>query len=60
MLHELPARYSLIFVLFHLGEVHTELGQVQEAHQVWTEALALAKLGDHPLTEQLKKYLNEP
>lgn len=60
VLHDLPARYSLIFVLFHLGEVHMKLGQAQEAHQVWSEALALAKLGDHPLTEQLKKYLDEP
>lgn len=59
ILQELQHDYDQIFCLHHLGDLYSHLGEPAKAHQVWTEALDLAKALYHPLTTVLEERLNQ-
>lgn len=55
---ELENTWSMIYTLFHLGNIHQALDQPDQAQKVWSEALELAEVLDHPLATPLREHLN--
>ncbi len=57
LLQTLRDSYNMIHLFRHLGEVQKSVGKNKEATDLWQRALALAKINNHPLTEQIENSL---
>jgi tetratricopeptide (TPR) repeat protein len=54
---KLGDRLGEIYIQDHLGQIYIQLGQEDEARQVWLDALSLAEAINHPLVEMLRSRL---
>jgi hypothetical protein len=45
-------------MLFFLGELRSERGEVEQAREAWNEALLLAQQLNHPFQPRLEERLN--
>jgi tetratricopeptide (TPR) repeat protein len=57
LLQELKDTWSMLYTSLQLGDVHQSLGEIDRAREIWSEALNLANVLQHPLTEQLRRRL---
>jgi len=57
LLRELPDRFSLVYVLLHLGDLYQHFNQLDRAHALWREALTIALAQNYPMVEGLQQRL---
>lgn len=59
ILRELHEHFNLVNILRHLGDIHLETQQQEQALLFWQEALAMAISLKHPLQAELHDRINE-
>ena len=59
LLRELQETFNSINIMRHLGDLYNEVDKHEQAQTFWHEALGIAILQNHPLTDQLRARLGQ-